>query len=150
MSKRAFPREKEWIAPIALLSWAIWANCSSSLFSKEQRKGIVQASLWNSQKHTKITNILSNLLGFCNRFARNTSESLTSLFFIERQEQFAHEFEQKSKERMSQRGNFQPLFGYIGYEQFFSSRNDSIVYVHIELFTNPLTLTAVLRGCVME
>ena len=148
MSKRAFPREKEWIAPIALLSWAIWANCSSSLFSKEQRKGIVQASLWNSQKHTKNTNILSNLLGFCNRFARNTSKSLTSLFFIEWQEQFADEFEQKSKERMSQRANSQPLFGNRIRAIFFQSQWQYTV--HIELFTYPLTLTAVLRGCVME
>ena len=39
--KEWFARKKEQIAPLALLSWAAWANCSHLLFCHERPKQIV-------------------------------------------------------------------------------------------------------------
>ena len=65
-AKEWFASEKEWIAPVALLSWATWENRSQSLFCKEWLEWIAQVALlkkskWapgqkkgnNCQKHTK-------------------------------------------------------------------------------------------------
>ena len=67
----------------------------------------------NRQKHTKIWFFWA----ICSFVATNsiTSESLTSLFFKEQQEQFAHvallsDFEKKSEEWKSERANSQPGF----------------------------------------
>ena len=52
MSERAqerFTRKKEWIAPIApiaLLSWAIWANCSWLLFCNERTERLAHGPLF--------------------------------------------------------------------------------------------------------
>ena len=49
VSERAqewFTRKKEWIAPIALLSWAIWANCSWLLFCNERTERLAHGPLF--------------------------------------------------------------------------------------------------------
>ena len=42
-TKEKFAREKEQIAPITLLSWATWGNCSQSLFCKRQKERFAQS-----------------------------------------------------------------------------------------------------------
>ena len=44
-AKERFACEKEWIAPVALLSWATLANPSQSLFYNERRERIAHVAL---------------------------------------------------------------------------------------------------------
>ena len=67
-------------SPVALLSWAAWSNRSRLLFCIEQRKRFALGHTKGEkcQKHIKNTHFSINLLVFCKRFARITSNSQES------------------------------------------------------------------------
>ena len=87
-AKEGFPREKE---QIALLSWATLATgakrSTCSLKKSKWAKSAGIHSLLDIKRGKLSKNLSSNLLVFCDPFARITSESLTTLFL---QEQIAH------------------------------------------------------------
>ena len=91
-AKEQFAREKEQIAPIALLSWATWGNRSQLLFCKEWRERIIKVTLKKKSELAKSDSLLEIKKGKnCQklivqvirsnheRFAQITRKSLTSL-----------------------------------------------------------------------
>ena len=91
------------IAPVALLSWATWANCSWSCVVKSNRsellKSLFKKERMSEEQHERFAHghkkggklsktykkydFFKQISLFYERFARITSESLTLLFFKE-------------------------------------------------------------------
>ena len=83
-AKEQFAREKEQIAPIALLSWATWGNQSQLLFCKEWRERIIKVTLKKKSELAKSDSLLEIRIvqvirSNHERFAQITRKSLTSL-----------------------------------------------------------------------